>query len=109
MADTTYNGWTNYETWLVNLWMDNEQGSQAFFREQAREYLSTAQADDVWTKTQHAWFQFADWLKEYHEEFQPELPGVYVDLLGGALGSVNWSEIARHYIEAIEEEANAGS
>ena len=25
-----YNGWTNYETWLVNLWMDNEQGSQEF-------------------------------------------------------------------------------
>jgi hypothetical protein len=33
--------------------------------------------------------------------------GVYYDLLSGALSEVNWSEIARHYIEAIEEEANA--
>jgi hypothetical protein len=104
MADTTYNGWANYETWLVNLWMDNEQGSQEFFREQAREYLSTAQADDVWTKTQRARFRFADWLKHYYsEESRPELPGVYGDLLGAALSSVNWDEIARHYIEAIEE------
>ena len=23
----SYNGWTNYETWAVKLWMDNEEGS----------------------------------------------------------------------------------
>ena len=22
MVDTTYNGWTNYQTWLVNLWLE---------------------------------------------------------------------------------------
>ena len=26
--DTTYNGWTNRETWLVALWINNEQGWQ---------------------------------------------------------------------------------
>ena len=25
--EKTYNGWTNYETWAVGLWIDNEQGS----------------------------------------------------------------------------------
>ena len=24
MTDTTYNGWTNRETWLVNLWLGEE-------------------------------------------------------------------------------------
>lgn len=24
MTDNTYNGYTNYETWLVSLWLDNE-------------------------------------------------------------------------------------
>ena len=25
MADTTYNGWKNYETWNVALWLTNDQ------------------------------------------------------------------------------------
>lgn len=25
MTDNTYNGWTNWDTWNVALWMDNEQ------------------------------------------------------------------------------------
>ena len=25
MTDTTYNGWTNYETWNVALWLDNDR------------------------------------------------------------------------------------
>lgn len=113
MADTTYNGWTNYETWLVNLWMDNEQGSQEFFREQARRIYGFATADPGgwFTREETARFRLADWLKEYHEDNRPEMPtcGLYYDLLSGALSEVNWNEIARHYIEAIEEEANAGS
>lgn len=104
-----YNGWTNYETWLVNLWMDNEQGSQEFFREQAKEIYGEAAATDVWTREETARFHFADWLKDYYDENIPEMPGVYGDLLGAALSSVNWDEIARHYIEAIEEEANANT
>ncbi len=105
-----YNGWTNYETWLVNLWMDNEQGSQEFFRERAKEIygLATADPGGWFTREETARFRFVDWLKEHHEENMPELPGVYGDLLGGALSSVNWNEIARHYIDAIvEEESNA--
>ena len=27
MSDSTYNGWKNYETWNVKLWLDNEQGT----------------------------------------------------------------------------------
>lgn len=25
MRDETYNGWTNWDTWAVNLWLTNEQ------------------------------------------------------------------------------------
>jgi hypothetical protein len=112
----TYNGWTNYETWLVNLWMDNEQGSQDYYREQAREiYDETASMAAISKPTgltvqESARMRFADWLKEHHEENRPEMPtcGVYYDLLSGALSEVNWDEIARHYIDAIvEEESNA--
>jgi hypothetical protein len=91
--------------------MDNEQGSQEYFREQARRIYGFATADPGgwFTREETARFRFADWLNEHHEENRPEMPacGVYYDLLSGALSEVNWNEIARHYIEAIEEEANA--
>jgi hypothetical protein len=110
MTDQTYNGWTNYETWLVNLWMDNEQGSQEFFREQAREIYDEAEAKPYLTRDWVAIHRFADYLKEHHEENRPEMPtcGVYYDLLSGALSEVNWDEIARHYIDAIVEEEAHG-
>ena len=110
MTDQTYNGWTNYETWLVNLWMDNEQGSQDYYREQARDIYDDAQAKPYLTRAEVARIHFADWLQQEHEDNRPEMPasGVYYDLLSGALSEVNWDEIARHYIDAIvEEESNA--
>jgi hypothetical protein len=109
-----YNGWTNYETWLVNLWMDNERGSQEFFREQAKEiYGETASMAVISKPTgltvqESARMRVADWLKEHYDENIPEVPGVYGDLLGAALSSVNWDEIARHYIDAIVEEESNG-
>jgi len=99
-----YNGWTNYETWLVNLWMDNEQGSREFFCETAKEIYDEA-APKAWlTREEVARHRFADWLKDHYDANIPEMPGVYGDLLGGALGAVNWNEIARHYIDAVLEE-----
>ena len=106
MRDQAYNGWTNYETWLVNLWIDNEKGSQDFFREQARQFYDLARPLDAigFTKADEARCKFADWLKSHYDENIPEMPGVYGDLLGGALSAVNWDEIARHYIDAVLEE-----
>lgn len=36
--DTTYNGWPNYETWNVMLWMDNEEGAYTYYRERVRRF-----------------------------------------------------------------------
>jgi hypothetical protein len=99
-----YNGWSNYETWVVNLWMDNEQGSQDFIRETAKEIYAEAKATDSWTREESARFCLSDWLRVLYDENLPAVPGVYGDLLGGALGAVNWDEIARHHIDAILEE-----
>ena len=37
LTDTTYNGWTNYETWNVALWIGNDEGLYHLARE-AKDY-----------------------------------------------------------------------
>ena len=33
LTDTTYNGWTNFETWNVALWIGNDEGLYNLARE----------------------------------------------------------------------------
>ena len=101
-----YNGWTNYETWAVNLWITNDQDTYNFWRETAEECLKeakptlTKEGKEIISKQEQARFNLADRLEEYHvEEIRPELDDVYDDLLGAALSSVNWSEIAKSLME----------
>ncbi len=110
MTETTYNGWTNYETWLVNLWMDNEQGSHEFWRSIASEHYENAEPTKYLTRTEAACFELADYMKLHFENWSPldsEASSVYHDLLGAALSSVNWDEIARHWIDAAIEDLEA--
>ena len=108
---TRYNGWHNYETWCVNLWMSNDAGSDEFYREMAQEVWNDSEqetrADNsvLFTRDEVATRTFADRLKDSHEEQQSELvgvTGVFADLLTAALGEVDWHEIAEHYISDLE-------
>jgi hypothetical protein len=98
----THNGWTNYETWVVALWMDNDQWSYTEAREWAREALH--EHDTAPT------IHLADVLKDEHTCRAPDLEGVYSDLLTASLGEVNWFEIAANLIEEVRgyEEALGG-
>jgi hypothetical protein len=90
--DNTYNGWANYQTWVVNLWMTNS--GDEWLRELARDCLDNSDGDIT-----DATDALAQALESQHDEFMPETTGVYADLLGHALGMVDWHEIARHAID----------
>lgn len=113
MSDRSYNGWTNYETWVVNLWMDNEEGSHDYWVEIAENiYNNHAKEQKHFSKMEDAVVILADKLKNDHEETKDEIlenvrltASVWADLLGAALCEVNWSEIAEHLLENVEVEA----
>lgn len=120
MEGKEYNGWTNYETWCVNLWMSNDEGSDGYYRETAQEiydeseHENRADGSPLFTRDEVATRVLSDRLKDEHEERQSELTGVtgvFADLLSGALSEVDWYEIAEHYIEDVDkkEPENTGS
>lgn len=99
----THEGWKNYATWCVNLWLDNDQGLYLAVKEQA-EGLSSSATDG--NDRDGAKADMASWLKDFVTEMAPSLEGLWSDLLTATLGEVDWDEIAGQKIdEAIEEAA----
>ena len=78
MSDKTYNGWTNYATWRVNLEMFD--GSENYWTAESAK----------------------DFVTEIIEDTTPE--GVGRDYALAFIDDVNWHEIAEHYQEENEDE-----
>ena len=103
-----YNGWTNYETWAVALWLDNDAATHNYWREEAARHVQEA-ADcemvqkDVWTAADAARFNLAEQLNDEMTDASPlEDPSVYSDLLQAALDEVDWKEIAENMIGDLD-------
>lgn len=93
-----YNGWANYETWLVSLWMDQDSD---YWNSEAHQFYEFAKSDGTFTREERSTLDLADLAKEFHAETAPEINGVYADLVNASLGEVRWYEIAKHYINEI--------
>ena len=93
MTEKTYNGWTNYETWNVVLWIDNEEGSYRYWRDTVREICEDSDEKD------DAICSVSKRLEDEIKEGAPELQGTYSDLLSAALSEVNWYEIAENWVD----------
>ena len=113
MQDEGYNGWKNYETWAVNMYLDgNYDGPGTYYAalEAAREVYPTEESGRR--------SLVADALRELVEENvnphmvdddhpDPNFHPLVADLLGAALDSVNWYEIADAWIDAVAEQVSA--
>ena len=99
-----YQGWTNYETWAVALWLGNDRASYEHWREQTRRHRREAPTcrqvlGGAWTPEQAARFNLADALREEVTEAAPlDEPTLYADLLRAVLDEVDWQEIAEHML-----------
>ena len=98
MTNKEYNGWYNYETWLCNLWMDNDQAEHEYWREVARESIEADNSGSL-TRSEPKWYLFEDRLKDYLDQIRECKEGLAGDLLGAAIGEVNTRDIAKNWVD----------
>lgn len=100
-----YNGWSNYETWLAALWIDNEgyAGGSDEIMDSARDALQANDGD-----VDAAADEIADAIRNEIDEMWISQPAsLATDLLRAAVEAINWHEIARKYVDEAREESKA--
>lgn len=86
-GNTTYNGWSNYETWNVALWLDNDF-----------DLYSDIRSSRLRTRS-----DISRYIKGLIDEMTPDLgSSMFSDLLSAALRVVDFEEIADHYMDEEE-------
>lgn len=86
-GEERYNGWENYETWLVKLWIDRKESWYEHWRVRAEELEEEG--------GERIMLSLSEELRYAFNASNPlEEEGVYTDLLNNALENVNWDEIA---------------
>ena len=71
-----YNGYSNYETWCVSLWIWDDERLLRYWLDRV------------------VFGNLADELKAWARQPLPDLQGFYADLITSALEVVDWEEIA---------------
>lgn len=86
---SSYNGWCNYETWDVNLWLNqNEQSCRILM-------------DAVRLPFMQDW-ERGEWLRDmlsYQLTDEVDEPSIWQDLLRHAFNKVDWVEIIQSNCE----------
>ena len=76
-----YNGWCNRETWIVNLWLTNDECYYEELQAIIKNFDSDEQAEEL--------ERYVHWIIDVDKA------SMTTDLLSTSLGRVNWHEIAR--------------
>ena len=89
--DNNYNGWKNYETWNVNLWIQNDEGLYGFVRDGLESILEACAND--WENV-----SLTDLKELVRDAFGNKTPDG-VSLMDSA---INWFEISDALLELAE-------
>ena len=83
----SYNGYKNYQTWAVALWLDNDECTS----ELISDIIKRASSD----------YDAADQLRDLIEEMNPlaDQASMFTDILSSALSDVNYIEIIESHKE----------
>ena len=75
MTDNTYNGWTNRETWLVNVWFEPQSASDVDYAQETIEAAHDAMPDfmrDFCDIGAINWDELREHFEEEEEEEEEE-------------------------------------
>ena len=87
----SYNGWSNYATWRINLEMFDGQEPR-----------------DIMGRKPHDFYELADAMKAQAIEYlEMEGKGLVLDYALAFLSDVNWVEIAKHKQEEFADQDDA--
>ena len=108
MTTEEYNGWTNRETWVLNLWINNEEVWYNEVRLQAAEIIEST-LDNPWGSTpdeDEQVHQIATWLEEWTEKkvtLPDSITGLVSDLLRSSIWKINYREVASNILLEVSE------
>lgn len=94
MTQEKYNGYTNYETWLTGLWIDNDQELSEMVEELSKDAKDPYSLEESLKSILEELIQENDCLN--NECF-------VVDLFNHAFAQINWTELANLYFEQHRE------
>lgn len=96
---TTHEGFENYQTWAVSLWLNNDEGTWRYWNGAALEILNSLDSEKPSpAEIEKTVEELAESLKEHFEENTPTLPGPWCDLMTHSLAYVNWEEVAEGFV-----------
>lgn len=87
MNKMSYNGYENYQTWAVALWLDNGESTSDLISD----IIKHARSD----------YDAADQLKDIIEDMNPlaNQASMFTDILNSALSDINYLEIIESHKE----------
>lgn len=98
-----HQGYKNYQTWNVALHIGNDYSVYHYWQERAKEFKDIIEQGDcsqvedgIWTAEDAVRYLLADALKDSLKDTHPlaHTTSMYSDILGNAMGQVDWHEVA---------------
>jgi len=93
--DRKYNGYTNYETWNLKLWADNDEPCYKLIQQAVDDCIENG--GDV--------YDLANEIKDITHDQAPEMKtGFYSDIMIASIREVNFNEIAETLLKDREND-----
>lgn len=93
MADKKYDGWANYETWSIALFIDNDESIYNQKEEAKKRFLKE--------NIEEAPYNFSKWLEDFAYDFLDfeNLNPMQQQMLKASFDEVDFIEIANTYLK----------